>query len=545
MTQEFALISLDFENAKHYFNTMISQRDSLYIRAAWGFIIVFTIVRLIYSGFFLLTPDEANHWQWGRHLAWGYHDQAPMTGWIIRFSTFIIGQTETGVRLPSVLAMAAISAYMLLIALKWIGPKAAFNTAILANSILVFNVGGLLATPDSLQAVAWAGASYHVACAYEKGAWFQWLMGGVWFGFGMLSKYTMVIFLPGVLVFGLLSQNHRNRLTSVRPWTGVILGTLMFFPVIYWNAVNNWNSLRHVAYIGGANEAFSIHLKYFLNYVASQSALLSPLVFLLVLGAWVLVLLKGYRRLEWIYLYLALTSLPMVTGFALLSLHTRVYGNWPSAGYFTAAILVAALFGGNSQKVLKKTKPSIGQKIWPWAVGSSYAITAFILIQAVWPIFPIPTKWDRTINEISGWRDLGKKAGEVLKAMPNPEKTFLFGLRYQTASELAFYTPGQPRTVSINRWNRPNVYDYWWKDKDIIGWDAVGVTGAPDSHKTILNQVFDRVTGPIKVPVFRTGPFLRVESSEKPAKIFYLYRAHGFKGGLVWVPPTGSDIRAN
>ena len=161
---------------------MISQRDSLYIRAAWGFIIVFTIVRLIYSGFFLLTPDEANHWQWGRHLAWGYHDQAPMTGWIIRFSTFIIGQTETGVRLPSVLAMTAVSGYMLLIALKWIGPKAAFNTAILANSILVFNVGGLLATPDSLQAVAWAGASYHVACAYEKGAWFQWLMGGcvVW-----------------------------------------------------------------------------------------------------------------------------------------------------------------------------------------------------------------------------------------------------------------------------------------------------------------------------------------------------------------------------
>ncbi len=56
MTQEFALISLDFENAKHYFNTMISQRDSLYIRAAWGFIIVFTIVRLIYSGFFFVDP---------------------------------------------------------------------------------------------------------------------------------------------------------------------------------------------------------------------------------------------------------------------------------------------------------------------------------------------------------------------------------------------------------------------------------------------------------------------------------------------------------
>ena len=58
--------------------------------------------------------------------------------------------------------------------------------------------------------------------------------------------------------------------------------------------------------------------------------------------------------------------------------------------------------------------------------------------------------------------------------MPAPERTFIFGLRYQTASEMAFYTPGKPHTVSINRWKRPNVYDYWWTDADLLGWDAVG-----------------------------------------------------------------------
>ncbi len=524
---------------------MILRRESDYIGAAWACIAIFTIFRLVYSGLFVLAPDEANYWQWGRHLAWGYHDQAPMTGWIIRLSTFILGHTETGVRLPSVLSMVVVTAYMLMIARRWIGPKAAFNTVILAQSILAFNVGGLLATPDSLQAAAWGGACYHVARAYENDRWSQWLMAGIWFGFGMLSKYTMVIFLPGAFLFGLVSKNQRKRLTRIRPYIGLVLGTLLFSPVIYWNAINNWNSLRHVAYIGGANDPFSIHFNSFFEFLASQAALLSPLVFLLILVAWTYIFLKRYRKTEWIYLYLLLTSFPMVAGFALLSFHTRVYGNWPGAGYLTACILVASLFAGNSQNIFRKTKSSVGQRVWPWAVGSSYVITAFVLIQVVWPIFPIPEKWDRTTTELSGWPELGEKAGEMLKTMPSPEKTFLFGLRYQTASELAFYTPGQPRTVSINKWNRPNVYDYWWKDKELLGWDAVGVTGEPDSHKTALKQVFDQVAPPIKIIGFRTLPFLQKKRSAKPGKIFYLYRAYGFKGGLRWTPPAGPDVRAD
>jgi undecaprenyl-diphosphatase len=129
--------------------------------------------------------------------------------------------------------------------------------------------------------------------------------------------------------------------------------------------------------------------------------------------------------------------------------------------------------------------------------------------------------------------------------MPNPEKTFLFGLRYQVASELAFYTPGQPQTVSINKWGRPNVYDYWWKDEDLIGWDAVGVTYDPESHTKRLNQTFDHVDPPIKLKIYRDPVFTKTGSIRKPVTIFYLYRAYGFKGGLRWVPPVTSDIRAN
>ena len=482
---------------------MEDAHEKYYLQAAWAWVLAATIFRFFYAGSFLLVPDETNYWQWGRHLALGYHDQAPLLAWAIKLSTVIFGHTEIGVRLPSVLAVGATSAYLLVMAKRWFGSRLAFHTALATQSVLLFNVGGLLATPDGLQAMSWAGAGYHVARAYENNRLGQWLLGGLWFGIGLLSKYTMVIFLPGAFLYGLFTKSHRDRLVTLKPYCGVLLGLLMFTPVIVWNAQNNWNSFRHVAYIGGANKTFSLHYKYFGDLLASQAALLSPLVFILILISWIWVVLKKVPEDDWIYAYLFFTSITMFALFSILSLHTRIYGNWPGAGYATALVLMAALFPGQAGNTKSAKHPPkhpprhpIARRIWFWTLGLSYLFSAAVLTQVVWPVLPIPTRLDRTTTEISGWKSLGDKADALRKQMPDPEKTFLFGLRYQIASELAFYVPGQPETVSINRWKRPNVYDYWWKDEDLLGWDAVGVTLDPESHQTRLKQIFERVLPP-------------------------------------------------
>ena len=125
-------------------------------------------------------------------------------------------------------------------------------------------------------------------------------------------------------------------------------------------------------------------------------------------------------------------------------------------------------------------------------MGSAYFLTVLILVHVHWPILPIPPGEDRTINELSGWDHLGDMAAQIQKRMPRPGNSFIFGLNYQVASELAFYVPGQPFTVSINRWNRPNVYDYWWQDKELMGKDAVGVTRDNSSRERFL-EVFEQV----------------------------------------------------
>ena len=95
---------------------MLLKDDKNYLILAWAWVLGFTLFRLIYANFFPLAPDEANHWQWSRHLDWGYHDQSPMIAWVIRFSTNFLGHTELAVRLPSIIAMTIASLYLVSIA---------------------------------------------------------------------------------------------------------------------------------------------------------------------------------------------------------------------------------------------------------------------------------------------------------------------------------------------------------------------------------------------------------------------------------------------
>ncbi|MEW5735012.1 MAG: glycosyltransferase family 39 protein [Thermodesulfobacteriota bacterium] len=512
----------------------MQEKDQRTLRAAYAIVFAAAAFRLLFSGLFLLTPDEANYWQWGRHLAWGYYDQAPLLGWAIGIFTRVFGTSETSVRLVSVLALFGTGLYLTALAGRFLSARAALATALLTQGVLELNAGGLLATPDGIQALAWAGASYHAACALSRRSTVQWLATGFWFGFGLLSKYTMVLFALCLLLYMLTSREHRKLLATPAPWAGVLLGSVLFSPVLWWNHQNGWSSARHVAHLGGADQGFTLHPGYLLELLGAQAGLVSPLAFLLIVWAWVRAA-KKQRHEGWIVSFLLFTSAPMLLFFCVLSLHTRVYGNWPAASFLTASVLAAAVFSP-AGALLPPPRP----RLWKWTLATSYAVTALVLLQVVLPVLPLPVRLDQTAKELTGWNDLGREAGKMIASMPRPEKTFLFGIRYQLASELAFYTPGRPETVSINRWTRPNVYDYWFTDQDLMGMDAVGVTRFPDSNTGVLAEAFDRVAPPVPFPVFRKRPFSR---TPELVTTFYLYKAYGFRGGLRWEPKQ-NDIRA-
>jgi len=492
----------------------------------------------------MLVPDEAYYWQWSRYFSLGYHDHPPMIAWTIKLATLIFGQTERAVRLPAVCAITVASVYLMLAAARWFGARAALYVALLSQSILGFNAAGLLATPDGLLVAGWAGALYHVAAAYETDRPSQWLLGGAWFGFGILSKYTMVLFPPLAFAFGLFHPDYRKRLATFWPYAGIVLGLLMFAPVIIWNIDNGWSTFRHVVHKGGVDRQFALHLTYLGSFIGSQVALLSPLVFILLLMTWFLPLKKTVQGKHWVLIYFFITSFPVVAIFTVLSLYSRVEGNWAAPAYLGAVIIVAAVVGRLYEERSASRRYSIIKKLWPWSLATSLFITVLVFVHLYLPILPIPANLDRLSEETSEWEMMGKKVRELHQTMPYPDSTFIFGLKYQTASKLAFYAPGKPKTVSINRWSRPNTYDYWWDDNELIGKDAVGIGGNYPKHLARLRQVFESVEPMQKITIYRPdSPFTPTQADNKPVAEYVIYCARGFKGGLHWVPTNSGDVR--
>ena len=48
-----------------------------------------------------------------------------------------------------------------------------------------------------------------------------WYLAGIGFGLGMLSKYTMVLLLPSLLIFLLLTKRERIWLLKKEPYIGL------------------------------------------------------------------------------------------------------------------------------------------------------------------------------------------------------------------------------------------------------------------------------------------------------------------------------------
>ncbi|NOQ47175.1 MAG: hypothetical protein GQ559_10985 [Desulfobulbaceae bacterium] len=502
------------------------------LRATWLVLLLALAIRLVLSSQFLLVPDEANYWQWSRYLDLGYHDHPPMIAWTIWISTSIFGHNEFAVRLPTVIGLTIASLYMCLLAARWFSYRCALHTAILSQGILLINGSALISTPDGLLLPCWAAACYHAAQALDRNTTGQWLLTGIWFGLGMLSKYTMLLFLPSLFLCMLFTKEYRNRLLFFKPWLGLVCGMLFFTPVLIWNSRNEWTTFRHVLYQGGIDNHNFFTLRFVGDFFGAQAALLSPIVMLLIFGAWWSAWRS--RRIKRVDShFLIWMSLTTFVVFLLLSFHVRIYGNWPAPAYVTALILIAALYSP------AKNEYNGGSSIlWKTGVVFAYLMTIPVLVQIVYPVLPIPIHLDRTADETTGWDDLAQLVHHEHSNMKRPDETFIFGLRYQFASELAFYLPGQPKTVSINRWTRPNVYDFWTDESEVTGKDAVGIYEW-EGMKDYLARVFDRIDQPEQVKLYRTSPW----NDKELVHTLYLIRGYGFKGGLRWQPKSDDDIR--
>jgi 4-amino-4-deoxy-L-arabinose transferase-like glycosyltransferase len=479
---------------------------------------------LISSGRWPLAPDEAQYWDWSRHLDWSYYSKGPMVAYLIAVSTRLGGNTEFWVRLPAVLMATGLAgiAYFLARCI-FQSSRAGFLSVVLLSLMPLYEAGAFLMTIDPPFVFCWGLAALLLQRAVKLRSDMAWYGVGVVFGLGLLSKYTMLMLAPCVLLWLALSPDLRHWLRRREPYEAAALGLLLFSPVIVWNARHGWLSGRHVliqASEGGQRGLLASLIRP-PEFLATQLGVVSPFLFVLMVLAVAWAWREGTRKGREDLLLLACLSAPIFLFFQVWTLVTKVQANWAANAYFTGAIAIA----GWRESWVDWGERRVRTSRLKALLAASILLPALLLPAAFFPdvlgVFGarVPVAIDLVSKRLRGWSELGQAVGEAMRAAPRPP--FLVSDRYQIASELAFYVPGHPQVFNANLGRRMNQYDIWGGWEKLIGRDGLFVTYGAGRPAAELTRAFAEVRRVQVVPIRYRGEHLRD---------FSLYWGRDFRG---------------
>lgn len=308
-------------------------------RALWLVIVAATLVRLGFGWGIGLGIDESYMVTAGRGpLQIGYFDHPLVSWWMSQSAARLFGsEAAVVVRLPFIALFALSTWLMARITTVIASPRAGLRAAIAFNLSPVFGVttGGWV-LPDGPLIAALLGAVLCLLRALEGGRWSWWIGAGLCVGLAMLSKYTAVLSVAGVVLFLALHRAHRVWLARPQPYVAGGLALLVFSPVVIWNAEHGWASL---AFQGGRAAAAVFRPFGPLLTLGGEAAFLLPWIWAgLMLAGWI-----ALRRGNWRARLLVCLAAPPVVLFAVVSFWSRqVLFHWASPGYVMLFPLLGA-----------------------------------------------------------------------------------------------------------------------------------------------------------------------------------------------------------
>jgi hypothetical protein len=219
---------------------------------AWwvvGIAFAVALIHVVTNNRYGFHRDEFQFLSDARHLDWGFVAYPPVTPFLERVGLQLFGVSMVGLRMFSVIAQA-----MAIVVTGWMArelgggrlAQIAAALAVATSGLPVFE--GTEFQYTSFDYLWWALIAYFVIrlLKTENPRW--WLAIGVVIGLGLMTKYTILFFIAGILS-GLVLTPARRFLRTGWFWGGVAIALLIFAPNFIWQARHGFISqdfLHHI-----------------------------------------------------------------------------------------------------------------------------------------------------------------------------------------------------------------------------------------------------------------------------------------------------------
>jgi 4-amino-4-deoxy-L-arabinose transferase-like glycosyltransferase len=397
---------------------MSSKRDLL-ILLLIGLLLTFIRIFYIYTNQLNLYPDEAQYWLWSTNLEAGYYSKPPVIAWLIRLTTSLFGNSEFAIRLmaPILHLFTSIIIYFLSITLVRdgvIAVKAALWAGLAYLTLPVVTLSSALITTDIPLIFCWALSmlAFIHACREPNGL-ILWLFAGVAAGIGCLSKYTMFMIIPSIMLY--LYSVHKG---SYLHWRGFVVASIIaltcYLPNLLWNIENDFVSYQHTHEISQV-ENIAVKPLQLLNFILVQFVMLGPLM--------MFAFLKNVTAISRNKIFYFIW--PTLVVVLVLGLFGKALPNWGAPIYISIVMCcIIHLYLTGQHNIVK------------WIVASNCLLSIIFYLYSsavmIMPDLPDPFKHMR------GWSELGQQV--ELVAQEYPDVPWLVTER-KLIAELKYYAP--------------------------------------------------------------------------------------------------------
>lgn len=420
-----------------------------------SFLVILLAVTTVHLGLIFhipLTTDELYYWAWAKTPQWSYFDHPPMVAYLIGLSSAVFGDNAFGIRF-----FAWVFSFVVLLLVRSIYKNASILTLVLFTPVVF--LGAILMTPDVPLLFFWAlyliwairlndqFAHWHgdpIMRVYRSSpiSIWRWITGGIIFGLGLLSKYTM--FLGAGCLFLLLVIHYRNKSFFVGYVVHLITAAIVASPILIYNMQHDFAPLQfqwsHSMGAGG------LSIDHWLEFMGGQALLVGLLPFLVL--PFILFLrsrICSAGSLQTCFFF----SVPLLLFFIFQSFRTKLEGNWALISYLGLWPICQAFFDYNSFKLL--TRLIIGISFAP-----ALAVTLLVSIHSFTPLPMIPPEKDR-LGEFRAERELAQQIAAESKRLAQP----IFAPSYQWTAQLRF---AGATTYQITPHSRPSHFTMEPKD---------------------------------------------------------------------------------
>lgn len=418
------------------------------------------LLHLLVANRYSYFSDELYIIACSEHLDWGYVDHPPLIVFIAKAVRLVSGDSLLSIRFLPAIAGAALVYLSGAVTRTLGGGRFAQSIAALGVIALPLYLSfHSILTMNAFEPLFWTELAYVVLLAAKRNNPQLLIWVGVIIGFGLLNKYSILLF-AFALFGGLLFTPYRRLLVSKWLWMGLGCGFLIFAPHL------NWLILHHFPFLEWQRNVR--------NTFPSQSIQVSPLLFILqqlfLTGTASLMWLAGLvfffgtqkgklgRFLGWAF---------VITMAEFIAMHGK--------NYYPAPVYAVAVAGG--AVALEQLTSKVGwERFRVPLVAVIIAGTAVVAPMFI-PIFPVdtllsyqkaigmhPPPQDTCMLDAAplwtflggqfGWESVTAKVAGVYNSLPPEDRshTTIFARTYPPAAAIDFYGKqyGLPKTISAH-----------------------------------------------------------------------------------------------